>query len=45
MASYRNDHLRPSRRISGLGFLSIVVIIVVIVSVSPDFQSLGGSAA
>ena len=39
MASYRrHDHLKPSRRISGLGFLSIVVIIAIIATVSLTFS-------
>jgi hypothetical protein len=39
MASYRrHDHLKPSRRISGLGFLSIVVIIAIIAPVSLTFS-------
>ena len=45
MAFYGNEHLRPSRRISGLGFLSIVVIIAIIVSVSLTFSRWEGSAA
>ena len=38
MPSYRNAHLRPSRRISGLGLLAIVAIVVVIGLVAWTFS-------